>query len=312
MKKNIISIIIPTYNSETFILETLESIVLQNMKVEVIIVDNYSNDQTLNIALKFKQLHDADLTIYYNEDRNVSKSRNIGKNYANGEFLMFLDSDDLLEPSALKLLYSKIKDFDIVFGGWENFGEGIIRRNFGFYDKQLDPLTTYLTHKPTISTALIRRSALQNWDEERNIWEVTLYFLNIILSGAKSIFINNIVTKIRQHSSENRVSLKEDHFHPVKTLIFLLLCKDLLILRNKLSAQNEVVIDKDIIAYSYQGLKLGYDRINIYAIVNRINLKLLPMYNDYRIFNIYYFIDKFKGIRGLLLFFYLNKVIGRT
>lgn len=94
----IVSIIIPAYNAEEFIAETLESALAQTLKdIEVIVIDDGSKDGTASVVQAYPGVR-------YIRQANggVSTARNHGAQLAQGEFLAFLDSDDLWHPDKLR------------------------------------------------------------------------------------------------------------------------------------------------------------------------------------------------------------------
>lgn len=98
-----VSIIIPAYNSETYIAQALESVLCQTYhNLEVILIDDASTDSTLKIARSF---HDPRLKIISNkENRGVSYGRNCGIKAARGNWIALLDSDDWYAPERLEKL----------------------------------------------------------------------------------------------------------------------------------------------------------------------------------------------------------------
>jgi glycosyltransferase involved in cell wall biosynthesis len=99
-----ISIIMPIYNGERFIKESIESVQKQSYKDwELIIVDDGSTDQTGKIILESVQ-SDRRIRYYYKSNGGVSTARNKGLLEYNGEYVMFLDSDDLLCENALMIV----------------------------------------------------------------------------------------------------------------------------------------------------------------------------------------------------------------
>jgi glycosyltransferase involved in cell wall biosynthesis len=98
-----VSIIIPLFNSEKYISETIESCLNQTYKnIEIIIIDDGSTDESAKIAGNFIK-HDSRVSIKYRETqpKGASACRNIGISEANGEYVIFLDSDDLLAPKCV-------------------------------------------------------------------------------------------------------------------------------------------------------------------------------------------------------------------
>jgi len=95
------TVVVPTFNREQHIGQCLDSIVLQERTdIEVVVVDNASSDQTVEIATGYSER--LSLRVLTNElNRERSYSRNRGAQDARGRFLVFLDSDDRLTPGAL-------------------------------------------------------------------------------------------------------------------------------------------------------------------------------------------------------------------
>ena len=108
MKKDLISIIVPAYNVEKYISKCIESLINQTYKnIEIIIINDGSRDNTENIIKKFK---DKRIKYYKNVNQGIGKTRNFGIDKSNGEFLMFIDSDDFLDIRACEILHNKIKE----------------------------------------------------------------------------------------------------------------------------------------------------------------------------------------------------------
>lgn len=116
MKNNIdqrinFSIIIPVFNSESFIKETITSLINQNYKnIEIIIINDCSIDNSSKIINRIKKINQKFKFKIINNKRNrgVAFSRNIGLNYAKGDYIIFLDSDDYLEKNSLSYISKKI------------------------------------------------------------------------------------------------------------------------------------------------------------------------------------------------------------
>ena len=118
-----ISVIIPIYNCEKYIKECLSSLIKQTFKnFEIICINDGSNDDTLKILKKF-EAKDERIKIYNQNNTGPGIARNVGMNRSKGEYLMFLDSDDIFKKTMLEELYIKIKekDSDIVICNSQNF-----------------------------------------------------------------------------------------------------------------------------------------------------------------------------------------------
>ena len=98
------SIIIPARNAEHSLAQTLESVLAQtDAEWEAIIIDDHSTDSTAEIAAKFAS-RDARFRTVTGRGQGVSSARNIGLFLSRGDWLLFLDSDDLIAPTFLASL----------------------------------------------------------------------------------------------------------------------------------------------------------------------------------------------------------------
>ena len=112
----LISVVIPAYNAGQFLDETLESVLSQTYENwECIIVNDGSTDNTESIAKKWCE-KDARFCYFYKENSGVSDTRNLGIKEARGEYIAFLDADDLYMPNFLKVCLENLveKDVDLV------------------------------------------------------------------------------------------------------------------------------------------------------------------------------------------------------
>lgn len=107
-----ISVIIPVYNTEKYIKECLDSIANQTFNdFEVICVNDGSVDNSLNILDEYAQ-RDSRFIIITQKNQGAGPARNNGLKQAKGEYVLFLDSDDVFEPTMLEEMYNKIQEFD--------------------------------------------------------------------------------------------------------------------------------------------------------------------------------------------------------
>lgn len=111
-----VSIIIPVYNAEKYIRKCLDSIVNQTYKnIEVIIVNDGSTDNSEEIIKEYIENQEYNIKYFKNENRGVSFSRNFGVNYAEGDYIFFVDADDYLDENLIENLKEKMKkEIDII------------------------------------------------------------------------------------------------------------------------------------------------------------------------------------------------------
>lgn len=103
------SIVIPLYNKENFIQDTLKSVLNQTFQdFEIIVVDDGSTDKS---AEKVRELDNPKINYFRTENQGASKARNVGIQKANADYICFLDADDYWYPNHLDVLYNLILDF---------------------------------------------------------------------------------------------------------------------------------------------------------------------------------------------------------
>ncbi len=103
-----ISVIIPVFNSEKYLRECLDSVVDQTFKdIEIICVNDGSTDSSLQILEEYAQ-KDNRIKFFNQKNLGPAAARNAGFNVARGEYIQFIDADDILEKNALETSYNKI------------------------------------------------------------------------------------------------------------------------------------------------------------------------------------------------------------
>ncbi len=117
--RELISVIIPAYNSERTILKTITSIVNQSYKdIEIIVIDDGSTDGTADVVIDLSSC-DSRIKLKTQPNKGPSAARNLGMELASGEYLMFVDSDDELVPNAVEQLHAYMDDnVDLVVCGF--------------------------------------------------------------------------------------------------------------------------------------------------------------------------------------------------
>lgn len=121
MNSPLISVVIPTWNAAKYLPCALESVFAQTWpRVEIIVVDDGSTDETENVLEPFRQ------NIKYIRQENwggPSRPRNVAVNAATGDYVAFFDSDDLMEPGKLASAASVLRDYPQVDFTFTNFRE---------------------------------------------------------------------------------------------------------------------------------------------------------------------------------------------
>lgn len=147
MKTPKVSIIMPVYNTEKYVEDALRSIMNQTLTdIEIIVINDGSTDNSLQIINRLAA-EDERIRVYSKENEGLSKSRNLGMQKISGEYVYFMDSDDLLELDALESCYERAtKDnLDFVFFDADVFCPDDEQLTNDYYIRKyvLDPNTVF-------------------------------------------------------------------------------------------------------------------------------------------------------------------------
>ncbi len=177
-----ISIIMPVYNVERYLPACLDSIINQTLEgIEIVVVNDGTKDNSLSILEEYQKRYPDRMKVFSTENRGVSHARNYGLKRASGEYILFVDSDDFIEPDMCEKLYEKaMKDNnDIVICGRYNVyerehigeqkkeitGTFLINRNFKLQENKYE-----LAHiSPFPWDKLFRRSILDGLEFPENM-----------------------------------------------------------------------------------------------------------------------------------------------
>jgi glycosyltransferase involved in cell wall biosynthesis len=162
-----VSVIIPAFNAERFIAETITSALSQTYRsLEVIVVDDGSSDQTATLVRQI-QNRDSRLFLYQQENRGSADARNTGIAHSKGELIAFLDADDLWHPTKIAKQVSAFKrdpNVGLVYA-WSRMidAEGMIDGVTGAsHTVKGDVFNHFLVVNPVAngSVAMVRRDCL--------------------------------------------------------------------------------------------------------------------------------------------------------
>lgn len=208
MHTPLISIIIPYYNCEDYIEETIDSIKKQTYQnFEIILVNDGSSKDSTKFLENFLKTQ-TNIHYIYQENKGVASARNNGGYQAKGEYVLFLDADDCLHKNYLEktlnileqnhqyqLVYSKAELFEAQTGEWK-----------------LPPyqgIKSLLQGNMIYITALHRRSdflALGGFDENLHTYEDWDYWIRLLKDNHSIYFINETLFFYRKRKSENSLT----------------------------------------------------------------------------------------------------------
>lgn len=206
-----ISVVIPTYNRAHLLYEAIQSVLNQTFTdFELIIVDDGSTDNTEEVV---RSIIDPRVNYLKQSNRGVSAARNTGLKVCTGEFVAFLDSDDLFLPERLSLQINRVTadpTIGLVYGlYYGTTDQGTTKKLSGTCYAELDLRRLLLGPVFHWSTVLIRRSSLEksgDFDETLSVGEEWDLTLRLALSKCKMTGVSQPLAVVRMQP----VSLSRD------------------------------------------------------------------------------------------------------
>lgn len=210
MDKKLFSIILPSYNCQALIKETLESIINQDESLyECIVVDGASKDDTLEIIAQYSKKY-SNVKYVSEKDNGVYDAMNKGIKLANGEYLYFIGAGDTLCPDILNSLSKQISNEDLICGMSYHIGKKIY---FKPPKKKEDAIYLFFNHQAIFYKRKIFE-LVGNYDAKYKIYADNV--LNKKIIGIDNFIIKSINIRIANYLgngiSENEpdVNIKKD------------------------------------------------------------------------------------------------------
>ncbi len=224
----LVSVVIPCYNAARFVAEALESVFCQTLQdFEVIMIDDGSTDDTATVIRSFGSRVRAE----FGPNRGASAARNRGTELARGEFIQYLDADDLLRTDALEKRVNALitSDADVAYSDWQRLEEledGSFQPGSVFTrrieDINHDPQIALFTKFWAPPAALLYRrrivDAIGTWNESLPIIQDARFFLDAALVGGEFVYVAGVGADYRVHKSaslsrRNPAGYVQDIFH---------------------------------------------------------------------------------------------------
>jgi len=213
-----VSIIIPLYNSEAYIAQTIDSCLAQTHRdIEIIVVENGSTDQSYQVV---KSIGDKRLSVFQISKPNAAAARNYGYHKSKGAYIVFLDADDVLAPNKIEtqlVALSKKSKGWIASCPWGKFTNSIEQACFIQQDtwRIKDPVQWCVTSwngggMMIPGCWLIPKSIIEQagfWNETLTLHDDGEFMCRVLLASKGNVFVENTVVYYRQQSS----SLSRDH-----------------------------------------------------------------------------------------------------
>ena len=211
----LISVIVPVYNPGAYLVPCMESLLYQtHQNLDIILVDDGSTDGSGAVCDEFA-LRDKRIRVLHQKNGGVSTARNAGLDQARGDYLFFLDSDDLLMPESLAVLCQRMEKHALVSGSMQQIDEAGLPGTDGLFlrDQQLsaEQMLHLLFHEEEqgyqgfmcnklFDLRLIREHGLR-FDPAIRYNEDRLFITEYLLQAREAAMIPDVVYLYRIHAA---------------------------------------------------------------------------------------------------------------
>lgn len=206
LNRQLVSVIIPVYNCRLYLAESIQSVLAQcHRPIEIIVIDDGSTDGSPDIARQF-----PDVQLHLQSNRGSNAARNRGVQLSQGEFIAFLDQDDLWTPTKLSDQLALFKDnveTALVFGHVQNFftPDIPISKRLGYGDVSRSIPGFH------VGTLLLRRQTFLEigyFDEQREYANFIEWYSAAVDRGFKHVVLPQVVMKRRIHNTNMTLQSK--------------------------------------------------------------------------------------------------------
>lgn len=225
MEKDLVSIVVPVYNTEKYLEECIESIIHQTYKnLEIIFVDDGSTDSSVDIINKYKE-QDNRIKLIKQKNQYAGVARNNGMKHATGKYIMFLDSDDYFKLNMIEKMHKAAVKYDTelvacnirVFGDVKK--EHILKATYNHRKSVLFPKQNnsniFFTINNGPTNKLVLKSIIdkyhlqfQNIKTSNDVSFVKVLFCIV----EKVVFINKPFINYRVHNNSLQHNFEEKHY----------------------------------------------------------------------------------------------------
>ncbi|MGB3405394.1 MAG: glycosyltransferase family 2 protein [Microcoleaceae cyanobacterium] len=221
MQQPLVSVIIPTYNRIAMLQEAIESVLAQDFKetVEIIVIDDNSSDETCKVV---SQKYPEVKLICFNQNQGAGAARNQGLQMAKGQYLAFLDSDDLWETDYLRRQISALEGKSKFFSvsnilTWETANN---KKSIHQMKPNLRRYTSPLHHMMVgnfihiASCVVFPHQVLQDvglFDKNIRYGQDADFYVRCLIADYQPIFINRPLAVQRKHNQSQLTDIKNQN-----------------------------------------------------------------------------------------------------
>lgn len=211
------SVIMPVYNYEAFVAESIQSVLNQTYtNFELIVINDGSTDKTESEILEYANKDSRIVYLNNKINRGVSYARNRGIEKAQGEFIAFLDGDDLWFPEKtakqIQILSAHAKKTMINCAGFYIDERGIVKKEFPacgktIYGNMITDMLYYCRYSSPMSTAILKHEALEEhplFPTDLQIYEDRVFILPYLAKN-QYVCLEEKLVKVRRHASQTTV-----------------------------------------------------------------------------------------------------------
>lgn len=217
----LVSVIVPVYNRETVLLECVESVLAQSCQnFEIILIDDGSTDQTLSVCRSLAS-QDTRIRVLEMNHGGVSAARNRGLEAAQGKYVFFIDSDDVIHPQLLETLVTGMNNSDAAIAGtsvvnvpekhWHRVRPAITKDKgpgevtYQSHEDTLHAVFHYTTPINLIGGVMIRHDLIGStqFRTDLHIGEDFFFVYENLIKGASTVFLKQkwYYCRIHAHNS---------------------------------------------------------------------------------------------------------------
>ncbi len=221
-----ISVIIPTFNSSKYISRAIGSVISQTYRpFEVIVIDDGSTDATNSVLGGY--IRSGGIKYFYQENKGPGAARNLGIKNSSGEFVAFLDADDVWLPEKLEKQMNLFENpaVGLIYSDMEFFGDKFPFKRYSEMAKRFYRGRVFgkllLRNFIPVSSVIVRRSVIERYGlftEEKQSYAIEDYEMWLRIARATEVdFILDPLVKYRVHECQ----ISKDHEDTYRKLVYL-------------------------------------------------------------------------------------------